>query len=154
MNRFLFTALGLALATNSSATSAQDEVDFFVQNDPYGLLMAILGMGIVFIVLLILFLVFSLTPKFYTQEFKVWWSNLFSKSTKDKKVSLNQPVTPVINSDLSGEVNAAIAAAIYLYRSELHDYENTVLTISKVSRSYSPWSSKIYGLRKTPNQQS
>jgi len=25
-----------------------------------------------------------------------------------------------------------------------------VLTIKKVSRTYSPWSSKIYGLRKTP----
>ena len=28
--------------------------------------------------------------------------------------------------------------------------ENTVLTIRKVKRSYSPWSSKLYGLRQTP----
>jgi len=49
--------------------------------------------------------------------------------------------------DLTGEINAAIAAAVHLYRSELHDFEDTVLTMKKVSRTYSPWSSKIYGLR-------
>jgi len=53
---------------------------------------------------------------------------------------------------MSGEVNAAIAMALHLYQSEMHDYENTVLTIQKVSRNYSPWSSKIYTLRKTPNK--
>jgi hypothetical protein len=53
---------------------------------------------------------------------------------------------------MSGEVNAAIAMTIHLYLSEMHDYENTVLTIQKVSRNYSPWSSKIYTLRKTPNK--
>ncbi|MCL2502045.1 MAG: hypothetical protein FWE99_02825 [Bacteroidales bacterium] len=41
---------------------------------------------------------------------------------------------------------AAIAAAIHLYGEELHDVENAVLTINKVSRTYSPWSSKIHGL--------
>ena len=53
--------------------------------------------------------------------------------------------------EMSGEVNAAIAMALHLYASEMHDYENTVLTIQKVSRTYSPWSSKIYTLRKIPN---
>ena len=43
-------------------------------------------------------------------------------------------------------VYAAIAAAIHLYGEELHDVENTVLTINKASRTYSPWSSKIHGL--------
>ena len=49
-------------------------------------------------------------------------------------------------SDVSGETNAAIAAAIHLYNEELHDEENTVLTINRISRTYSPWSSKIHGL--------
>ncbi len=152
MNRFIFTALGLLLTANASATSSQEGVDFFVQNDPYGALMAILGMGIVFIVLLLLFLVFSVTPKFYQKEFKEWGSSLLSKKSKKEKYAIEKPVIPSVNSDLSGEVNAAIAAAIYLYQSEMHDYENTVLTISKVSRTYSPWSSKIYGLRKVPRE--
>ena len=49
-------------------------------------------------------------------------------------------------------VYAAIAMALYLYQNELHDYENTVLTINKVSKNYSPWSSKLYGLREIPRK--
>ena len=51
---------------------------------------------------------------------------------------------------LSGEVNAAIAMALYLYGNQLHDQEDPIITMTKVSRTYSPWSSKIYGLRKSP----
>ena len=32
-----------------------------------------------------------------------------------------------------------------------HDKEDTILTINKVKKAYSPWSSKIYTLRETPN---
>lgn len=48
------------------------------------------------------------------------------------------------------EVSAAIAMALHLYSSQIHDQENPVITMIKVSRTYSPWSSKIYGLRKSP----
>ncbi len=128
---------------NSGSSNAENVLDFS-QNDPYGALMAIVGMGIVFFILLMLYLVFSNTPVIYTQEFKQKFRAFFSR----KKEPLTEPAQDnAPQEDLSGEVNAAIAAAIHLYRSELHDYENTVLTISKVSRTYSPWSSKIYGLR-------
>jgi hypothetical protein len=56
----------------------------------------------------------------------------------------------LVQDRLSGEVNAAIAMALYLYSSEIHDQENPVITMIRVSRTYSPWSSKIYGLRKLP----
>jgi hypothetical protein len=52
--------------------------------------------------------------------------------------------------DPTGELGAAVALALFLYQNQLHDHENTLLTINKVSRAYSPWSSKIYGLRKSP----
>jgi len=52
--------------------------------------------------------------------------------------------------DISGEVNAAIALALHKHFEEVHDFENTVITIQKVQRPYSPWSSKIYGLRHNP----
>ena len=55
-----------------------------------------------------------------------------------------------VQDGLSGEVNAAIVMALYLYGNELHDQEDPVITMTKVSRTYSPWSSKIYGLRKSP----
>jgi len=47
---------------------------------------------------------------------------------------------------MTGEENAAIATALYLFFSELHDQERYVMTIKKVSRTYSPWSSKIYNI--------
>lgn len=52
----------------------------------------------------------------------------------------------------SGEIFAAIGAALYEMSDDNHDIEHTVLTIRKVQRSYSPWSSKIYGLREVPKK--
>ena len=48
--------------------------------------------------------------------------------------------------NLSGEALAAISAAIHLYNEELHDEENTILTIVKVEKRYSPWSSKVHNM--------
>jgi Na+-transporting methylmalonyl-CoA/oxaloacetate decarboxylase gamma subunit len=52
--------------------------------------------------------------------------------------------TPVVS--ISADENAAICTALYLYFTELHDEEKYVMTVKKVSRTYSPWSSKIYGV--------
>jgi Na+-transporting methylmalonyl-CoA/oxaloacetate decarboxylase gamma subunit len=52
----------------------------------------------------------------------------------------------------SGEAIAAIAAALHQHFSARHDVEDTVLTMRKLKRAYSPWSSKIYGLREIPNR--
>ena len=51
-----------------------------------------------------------------------------------------------------GEVYAAIAMAMHEMQSDVHDVEETVLTITRVKRSYSPWSSKIYTLREIPHK--
>jgi hypothetical protein len=48
--------------------------------------------------------------------------------------------------EVTGDVNAAIGTALYLFFSELHDEEKYVMTIRKISKTYSPWSSKIYGI--------
>jgi hypothetical protein len=39
----------------------------------------------------------------------------------------------------------AIAIALHLYTDEVHDNESNVITIKRIERRYSPWSSKIYG---------
>lgn len=44
---------------------------------------------------------------------------------------------------------AAISMALHEAQGADHDVEETILTISRVKRSYSPWSSKIYTLRET-----
>lgn len=47
---------------------------------------------------------------------------------------------------LSGLESAAISAAVHYILSELHDLESGEITIKKVSKKYSPWSSKIYSM--------
>ena len=53
---------------------------------------------------------------------------------------------------IPGEVLAAIFMALYEEQEVVHDYENTVLTIDRVVRNYSPWNSKFYGLRQLPRR--
>lgn len=135
----------LAAQTPDLASPAVDSAEEFVKTDPYGLIMAMFGMGIVFLVLFFLYIIFSKTPVLFTSSFRQNFKNALKFKPK-KKVPATLPVEKP--RELSGEVNAAIAVAIHLYRNELHDHEDTILTIKKVSRTYSPWSSKIYGLRR------
>ena len=71
----------------------------------------------------------------------------------------NQPLSvkqmPVAQNRKEGnkvtdEEAAAIALAINMYKRDLHDMESFTITLKKVSRIYSPWSSKIYTLRQNP----
>ncbi|NTW24376.1 MAG: lamin tail domain-containing protein [Lentimicrobium sp.] len=113
----------------------------FVEMDPYGVGMAVIAMSVVFAALILLYIVFKNTKRIYSIDFK----KLLRRDSG--KVAVIEKATEI---EISGEVNAAIAMAIHLYISELHDHEEAVLTIRKVSRTYSPWSSKIYGLRNQP----
>ncbi len=47
-------------------------------------------------------------------------------------------------------VATVIALALHLYMEDLYSSDQMRLTIEKVIRPYSPWSSKIYGLRQVP----
>lgn len=58
----------------------------------------------------------------------------------------------IISESVDPEIAAAISVALNLHLQESSDYENMVLTIQKVVRPYSPWSSKIYGLRQYPRR--
>ncbi len=136
----------LLFLETGAGQEAAEAAKTFAEHDPYGLIMAMLGMGIVFTILILTYIIFSNTPKLFTPAFRQKTKDLFSKRVKEKPAEVQaEPLAE--EADLTGEINAAIAAAIHLYRSELHDFEDTVLTMKKVSRTYSPWSSKIYGLR-------
>ena len=66
----------------------------------------------------------------------------------DMKVSVPAGCDSVVN----GEIIAAIALAVKLNKAEMHDRESDVITINKVARVYSPWSSKIHGLTPMPER--
>lgn len=78
--------------------------------------------------------------------------NLFKKKQDDKPIVTEEVKAPVKKVDSNEEVAAVIAYALHLYQQEIHDYDNMILTIQKVVRPYSPWSSKIYGLRQMPRR--
>jgi Na+-transporting methylmalonyl-CoA/oxaloacetate decarboxylase gamma subunit len=99
-----------------------------------GIIIAITGYVIVFLALLLLYFVFTSLSKVLLFKTKRKLSKSGKVITDDKELLI------------SGEVTAAIAMAIYLSR-DLHDEESDVLTIKRISRAYSPWNSKIYGMR-------
>lgn len=128
----------LAKSTPNSSNVTEPKVtgaELFAKFDPTGVAMIAIAMGVVFLALALLFVFFKNMGRMFKRE----------KKEKDAEVVKTSP-----EDGLPGEVNAAIALALFLYRNQLHDHENTVLTINKVARAYSPWSSKIYGLRRWP----
>jgi hypothetical protein len=102
--------------------------------------LAFVGYLIVFIALITLYIVFHYIPVFL---------NAMTKR-RLKKRGIEEMVIEDLT--ISGEVGAAISTAVFLYLNEMHDDEKTVLTIKKISKRYSPWSSKIYNVTKGLNR--
>lgn len=98
--------------------------------------LVLVGYGVVFTSLIILYLVFRYILPFILRLM------LYRRAAREGRA-----IDESERIEMSGEVNAAIATALYLYINEQHDYESNVITIRKVSRTYSPWSSKIYSMR-------
>jgi Na+-transporting methylmalonyl-CoA/oxaloacetate decarboxylase gamma subunit len=140
----------LPATTPLASNEEQDDIpksERFKAADPMGGVMAVTAMAVVFIALAVLFLVF------------MWIGRLNVRAVRRKQARAEQaknqeihPVMPAEGEMIHGEELAAIALALHQYWSDLHDIESNVITINKVARAYSPWSSKIYGLRQFPNK--
>jgi hypothetical protein len=78
--------------------------------------------------------------------------NPFRKKTSNATNKAEQPELISKPVDPYSETAAVISYALHLYQQEMHDYEQMILTIQKVVRPYSPWSSKIYGIRQIPRR--
>jgi glutaconyl-CoA/methylmalonyl-CoA decarboxylase subunit delta len=128
-----------SIAGRSSLQNLTFDPSRIISND--GLLISVVGYVVVFAALLILFIAISNITRLLMlrQKMRLKLKGEQSELTRDEL-------------SVSGEINAAIGMALYLHFSELHDFESTVLTIKKVQKTYSPWSSKIYGLREYPGR--
>ena len=98
----------------------------------------VVGIGIVFLSLLIVYWFFRYVLTFILN---------FKLKSFARKKGIDPAEIQTAKTIQSGEVNAAIAMAIYSYFNELHDVESGVITIKRVSRHYSPWSSKLYNMK-------
>jgi Oxaloacetate decarboxylase, gamma chain. len=128
-------------ATNNTLeTILRSEI--FLQADPSGIVLTITAISVVAINLFLLYVIFLHMGK------------LNMKIARRKEEKALQAIAKATNSEvkagkegvLTNEELAAIAIALYKYSEDLHDIEDTVLTINRAAKAYSPWSSKIYGL--------
>lgn len=113
------------------------------KNDPHGVALTLIAVSVVFFSLIVLYLMFKGLGKAVIAFNLRRAVKAEQKATGGDKAVIKASIK---EEDKGGEVYAAIAAAIYMYQNELHDEENTIITIEKVSRTYSPWSSKLYGM--------
>lgn len=127
-------------STNNLTLDSNEKLENFKLNDALGLGMTVTAMAVVFLGLIILYLVFKQVGKV----------SVSASQRRAKKAS--GEVHQELSGEISAEVLAAIGTALYELDEDVHDIENTVLTIQKVKRNYSPWSSKIYGLREIPKK--
>jgi Na+-transporting methylmalonyl-CoA/oxaloacetate decarboxylase gamma subunit len=106
-----------------------------------GVDIAFVGIFVVFASLIIIAILFTLLSKFmvYLQKRRL----SISRGTETNEID-DEAVS------YSGEINAAIAMALHMYFDEARDEESGILTIHKIERRYSPWSSKIYNINRNP----
>ena len=108
------------------------------ENDGWGGAITIIAMCIVIsalVVLSILFMIFGKISEYI----------LTKKKKKAKAAASHAPTDD--HALASGEVIAAISMALAEHFAEGHDVEDTILTIRRLQKAYSPWNSKIYNLR-------
>lgn len=130
-------------STNNKTIESNPKMDKFEQHDPVGVGMAISAMAVVFTGLILLYICFRLTGKSAVSLRK-------RNAMKAQNVTDHKEAKEMKLGEAPGEVIAAISMALHEAQGADHDVEETILTISRVKRSYSPWSSKIYSLRQTP----
>lgn len=97
-----------------------------------GLFITVVGILIVFMVLILLNIFFSIMP------------TLLEKLEKPRLTKAQKEEPKQQKQIIEAEVLAAISAALVSYFNTQHDKESQELTIKTISKRYSPWSSKIY----------
>ena len=129
-------------STNNKTLNSNAKMEKFEEHDSAGIGMSISAMSVVFCGLILLFIAFKVVGKVAVNLSK---RNAMKAKGIDKVEAKELSQAP-------GEVYAAISMALHEMQDEVHDVEETLLTITRVKRSYSPLSSKIYTLRENPNR--
>ena len=132
-------------STNNMTLDKNEKIDNFKNHDADGFCMAIIAMSVVFIGLILLYVSFKIVGNIAVK---------LGKRNAMKAIGITDKVEAKEKNlgSHSGEEAAAIAMALHEFMNDAHDVEDMILTINKVKRTYSPWSSKIYTLRQTPKR--
>ena len=128
-------------STNNALIDKAAKPDRMKEIDPYGWVLALTAMSVVFLALILLYFIFKAIGN----------ANIRAGKKRSAAVAGTE-VEASKYGEVPGEVYAAISTAMHLYQQddENHDEESFVVTLHHTDRTYSPWSSKIYTLRQTP----
>ncbi|KAA6319674.1 hypothetical protein EZS27_030461 [termite gut metagenome] len=132
-------------STNNKTDDRNIKIENFKKHDSMGVGMAVIAMSVVFIGLILLYILFKIVGNTSVKLSK-------RNAMKAHGITDKAEAKERFGDTLSGEQYAAIAMAMHEYMNDVHDIEDMILTIDKVKRTYSPWSSKIYTLRETPRR--
>ncbi len=127
--------------------------------DPHGWTLTVISVGVVFIALIILYGLYSLSGKVFSGELKAdakkgWRAGkrltraVLPGSSKQESDEVAAAVALALDMEKGGDTYAAIAAAVHLYFSDsVHDIEPGIVTIT---RKDSPWNNKELTFRRLP----
>lgn len=132
-------------STNNMTLDRNMKIENFKTHDKSGIGMTITAMVVVFFGLILLYLVFKFVGNTAVKMGKR--NAMKAHGITDKEVAKEKQF-----GQRSGEEFAAIGMAMHEHLNDVHDIEDMIITINKVKRTYSPWSSKIYTLRETPKR--
>lgn len=127
-------------SSNNQVVGENPKIVDLKENDREGFTLTFTSMLVVFTGLILLYLVFKSTGN-------------AAKAISHRRASETGSIGALRSqTQLSGEVLAAISAAIHELTDDQHDYEHTILTIDQVKRNYSPWNAKRQSLRQSPRR--
>ena len=132
-------------STNNKTRAGNAKMEKFQSHDSAGVGMSITAMSVVFFGLILLYICFRGIGKLAIMLRR-------RNAMEAKDIKCEEEAKEKKLGEAPGEVIAAISMAMHEMQNDVHDVEDTVLTITRVKRTYSPWSSKIYTLRELPKK--
>ncbi|MDO4771459.1 OadG family transporter subunit [Porphyromonas sp.] len=126
---------------NNRTILDQGNTEYFKMHDEIGLVATLISMLVVFTALIVAYIIFKSIGKAAV--------NMVKKKSVSAGATQEEATASI---DIPGDVYAAIGMALYEHTNSFHDEESTVITIDRVRRRYSPWSSKIHTLTQRPQR--
>lgn len=113
--------------------------------DPHGFTLTLVGVGVVFLGLIILFGLYTLSGAIFSGKFK-----RTRQPKADEQAAIAAAIALALEAESGSETQVAIATALHLYLSDaVHDAEPGFITMRPYS---SNWNNKTLNFRKSPKK--
>ena len=122
--------------------------DRMLQTDPHGWTLTLISVSVVFVALIILYFLYTLSGNIFSGKVKLPSGQKKSSKTRDMDAVALAIALALDAETSSEETEAAIATALHLYMSDaVHDVEQGFITIRR--NPASNWAEKQFNFRKS-----